>query len=119
MAETIKGLNIKLGLDTTELDLKLKNVTTELKEEQKDLRAINNALKFDSSNVSLWKDKQDGRNEGIIMSDIGYIKSSTERIEKRLDKLEGINTDINTRVVVLENEVKNLKSKRTLAKETR
>ena len=65
------------------------------------------------------EDKQDGRNEGIIMSDIGYIKSSTERIEKRLDKLEGINTDINTRVVVLENEVKNLKSKRTLAKETR
>lgn len=65
------------------------------------------------------EDKQDGRNEGIIMSDIGYIKSSTERIEKRLDKLEIINTDINTRVVVLENEVKNLKSRRTLVKETR
>ena len=69
--------------------------------------------------ASKKEDKLDGRNEGIIMSDIGYIKSSTERIEKRLDKLEGINTDINMRVVVLENEVKNIKSKRILAKETR
>ena len=33
------------------------------------------------------EDKLSGKNEGIIISDISYIKSSTERIEKRLDKL--------------------------------
>ena len=41
MAETIKGLNIKLGLDTTELEQNLKNITRELREEQKDLKSIN------------------------------------------------------------------------------
>lgn len=65
MAETIKGLNIKLGLDTTELNQNLKEITAELKEEQKDLKAINNALKFDASNVSLWKDKQEKLNQTL------------------------------------------------------
>lgn len=54
------------------------------------------------------EDKLSGKNEGIIISDISYIKSSTERIEKRLDKLEVINTDTTTRVVVLERDVKSL-----------
>lgn len=54
------------------------------------------------------EDKLSGKNEGIIISDISYIKSSTERIEKRLDKLEIINTDTTTRVAVLERDVKSL-----------
>ena len=60
-----------------------------------------------------------GKNEGILISDVGFIKSSTERIEKRLDKLETINSDINTRVVILEADVKNLKNRRTTLKEVR
>ena len=52
------------------------------------------------------EDKLSGKNEGIIISDISNIKSSTERIEKRLDKLEVINTDTTTRVAVLERDVK-------------
>lgn len=63
-------------------------------------------------------DKKEGKNEDILISDVGYIKSSTERIEKRLDKLETFNTDIMTRVVVLENEMKNLK-RSPRVKETR
>ena len=54
------------------------------------------------------EDKLSGKNEGIIISDISYIKSRTERIEKRLDKLEVINTDTTTRVAVLERDVKSL-----------
>ena len=54
------------------------------------------------------EDKLSGKNEGIIISDISYIKSSTERIEKRLDKLEVINTDTTTRVAVLERDVKSI-----------
>ena len=41
MAETIKGLNIKLGLDATELNESLGKVSAELKEQQADLKAIN------------------------------------------------------------------------------
>lgn len=58
------------------------------------------------------EDKNAGKNEGILISDLGYIKSSTERIEKRLDKLDNSHTDLHTRVVVLESEVKNLLKRR-------
>lgn len=65
------------------------------------------------------EDKIAGKNEGVLISDVGYIKSSTERIEKRLDKLETINTDITTRVAVLENNVKNLQKRPARERETR
>lgn len=35
----------------------------ELKEQQKDLRAINNGLKYDSTNLELWKQKQSKLND--------------------------------------------------------
>ncbi len=65
------------------------------------------------------EDKLAGRNEGILISDLGYIKSSTERIEKRLDKLEHNNSDIGSRVLLLENEVKYLKTRKIQTKEVR
>jgi phage-related minor tail protein len=63
MAEAIKGLNIKLGLDTTELESSIKSLNSDLKEQQRDLAAINKNLKYDSSNVDLWKQKQSKLNE--------------------------------------------------------
>ena len=41
MAETVKGMNIKLGLDTTELEANIKSLNFQLREQQKDLAAIN------------------------------------------------------------------------------
>lgn len=32
--------------------------------------------------------KQEGKNEGVLMSDVGYIKSSIDRIEKTMEKLD-------------------------------
>lgn len=80
MAETIKGLNIKLGLDTTELEQNLKNITKELREEQKDLKAINNALKFDSGNLDLWQEKQDNLNS--------ILETTKKRLEAQNAKLD-------------------------------
>ena len=68
MAETIKGLNIKLGLDSTELASKLSDLKNELKEQQADLKAINSQLKYDTSNVELWKKKQDKLNETLTLT---------------------------------------------------
>jgi len=80
MAETIKGLNIKLGLDTSDLDQKLKNINSELKEEQKDLRAINNALKFDSNNIDKWREKQTKLNS--------ILDNTKKRLEVQNKRLE-------------------------------
>lgn len=32
--------------------------------------------------------KNEGEKEGVMQSDIGYIKSSIDRVEKRLDKID-------------------------------
>jgi phage-related minor tail protein len=65
MAETIRGINIKLGLDGTELDTGLRQINDTLKSQKKDLKAINQELKFDSSNIELWKKKQQLLNETL------------------------------------------------------
>lgn len=63
IAETVKGLNIKLSLDGRDLENELNDIKKDLKEQNKDLKAINNNLKYDSSNVDLWKSKQDKLND--------------------------------------------------------
>ncbi len=65
MAETIKGINIKLSLDGQDLDNELKSINKELREQQRDLRAINTNLRYDSSNLDLWKKKQTQLDEVI------------------------------------------------------
>ena len=47
MAETVKGLNIKLGLDTTELDRQLTDLNKDLKSQGAELKAINNSFRYD------------------------------------------------------------------------
>lgn len=49
--------------------------------------------------------KQDGRNEGVLISDVGYIKSSIDRIEKNLDKLEERYTHLSNKIVKVEESV--------------
>jgi phage-related minor tail protein len=68
MAETVKGLNIKLTLDGKDLENELNGVKKELKEQNKDLRAINTNLRYDSSNIDLWKQKQSKLNDILVQT---------------------------------------------------
>ena len=55
--------------------------------------------------------RQEGKNEGVLISDVGYIKSSIDRIEKSMDKLEQNYATLSERVVkvetTLEDHIKN------------
>lgn len=57
MAVTYKGLVIKFGGDTTELQGALKKVQAASRETQGDLKDINKALKFDPGNTELLQQK--------------------------------------------------------------
>jgi peptidoglycan hydrolase CwlO-like protein len=46
--------------------------------------------------------KEIGRESGTVISDLGYIKSSIERIEKRLDNSESKFDGISTRLAKVE-----------------
>ena len=81
MAETVKGLNIKLSLDGRDLENELKGIQSDLKEQQKDLKAINTNLKYDSSNVELWKNKQSKLND-ILQTTKKKLETQNLELEK-------------------------------------
>lgn len=68
MAETVKGLNIKLTLDGKDLENELNGIKKDLKEQNKDLKAINTNLRYDSSNLDLWKSKQGKLNDVLTQT---------------------------------------------------
>lgn len=55
--------------------------------------------------------KQIGKSEGVLISDVGYIKSSIDRIEKTLDKLEERYSDLDGRLIKVESDTVNLSAK--------
>ena len=50
-------------------------------------------------------DRKEDKSEGVLISDVGYIKSSIDRIEKTLDKLQEKYDDLHTRVTLIEQKV--------------
>lgn len=81
MAETVKGLNIKLSLDGKDLENDLKHIKKELKEQHKDLKAINTNLRYDNSNLDLWKQKQSKLNDVLVET-----KKKLDNQNKQLDE---------------------------------
>ena len=52
-------------------------------------------------------DKNAGKSDGVMLSDIGYIKSSIDRIEKSLNRLEERYNELSTRLIKVEESTKN------------
>lgn len=51
--------------------------------------------------------KSEGKNEGVVLSEIGYIKSSIDRIEKSLNHLEERYNELSNRLTKVEESTKN------------
>ena len=81
MAETVKGLNIKLTLDGKDLENELNGIKKELKEQNKDLRAINTNLRYDSTNLDLWKQKQAKLND-ILVQTKKKLETQNQELER-------------------------------------
>ncbi len=53
--------------------------------------------------------KKEGKNEGIILSDIGYIKACVDRVEKNLNKVDERYQDVVERLAKVEEATSNMK----------
>ena len=58
MAGNIKGITIEFRGDTTKLDKALRQINNETKAIDRELKQVDKALKFNPSNVELWRQKQ-------------------------------------------------------------
>lgn len=73
MAGTIKGITISFSGDTTNLQKAIRSVDKEIAKTTKELASIDKALKFNPTNVDLWRQKQ---------------QVLTQKIEQTADKLK-------------------------------
>ena len=82
-AGRIKGITIEIGGDTSKLVKALASVDNAISRTQANLRDINKALKFDPTNTTLLKDKQ---------QELGkQIEATEKRIEEEKKALEQLN----------------------------
>ncbi|MDL2292548.1 hypothetical protein LJC17_03050 [Acholeplasma sp. OttesenSCG-928-E16] len=51
-------------------------------------------------------DKNEGKAHGVLISDVGYIKSSIDRMERSLEKVEERSIELSNRLVEVEQSVK-------------
>jgi len=61
----IKGITIVFDGDTTKLGKALKDVDSKTRSIDKELKQVNNALKFNPTNVDLWRQKQQLLNDKV------------------------------------------------------
>ncbi|WP_092487435.1 hypothetical protein [Desulfoscipio geothermicus] len=83
MAETIRGINVTIGSDTTGLGKALADVNKKSRDIQSELRQVERLLKFDPSNTELLAQKQK------LLSDA--IATSSEKLERLRAAQEQVN----------------------------
>ena len=87
MAGNIKGITIEFQGDTTKLDKALRNIKNSTKDIDKELSAVNKALKFNPTSVDLWRQKQD------------LLKQKIKETEKNLKELKNIQSQMDAKGV--------------------
>ena len=90
MAGGIRGITVEIGGDTTKLGKALSEVNSKSKSLQSELKNVNSLLKFDPSNVTLLKQKQDLLNTSIATTKekLNTLKSAQEQVQEQFEKGE-------------------------------
>src|SRR5690554_2552898 len=83
MAETIKGITVKLEANTTGLSEALKDVNKKARDIQSELRQVERLLKFDPKNTELLAQKQK------------LLSEQVENTREKLDRLRSVQEQIN------------------------
>lgn len=88
MANRIKGITVEIGGDTTKLQTALKQVNTEIKHTQSELRDINKLLKLDPGNTELISQKHKllGQTLEETKNKLTSLKEAQKQAEQALDE---------------------------------
>lgn len=77
-----KGIMIDIGADTSQLESALKNVNKSARALDSELNKVNRALKFNPSNVELWRQKQE------------LLTQKVDETQRKLDLLKAKQSDM-------------------------
>lgn len=86
----IRGINIKIGADTTGLDTALKGIESAGKKATSELREVNNSLRNNNDSVVLWKQKQELLTTALEESrkKLDFLREAQEQIKRQFENGE-------------------------------
>lgn len=87
MAGNVKGITIQFKGETSQLEQAIRKVNSSTKDIDKNLREVNNALKFNPTKVDLWRQKQD------------LLKSKIKETENNLKSLKNMQSQLDAKGV--------------------
>jgi phage-related protein len=82
MAETVRGINVVIGADTTKLSKALSDVNQKSKDIQSELKQVERLLKFDPSNTELLAQKQQ------------LLSKAVENTSEKLNRLKSVQQQV-------------------------
>ena len=91
MAGNIKGITIEFRGETTKLDKALRQVQNETRAIDKELQTVNKALKFNPTNIDLWRQKQQ-----LLEQKISETGDKLDLLKKKQAELDAKNVDKNS-----------------------
>ena len=108
----IKGITIVFDGDTTKLGKALKDIDSKTRDLDKELKQVNNALKFNPTNVELWRQKQQLLNEkvGETKKRLDALKEAQKQMDADgVDKTSAEYRELQREIVTTESKLKNFK----------
>ncbi|GIO63582.1 phage tail tape measure protein [Paenibacillus cineris] len=116
MAETIKGINVVIGADTTGLSKALTDVNKKSRDIQSELKQVDKLLKFDPGNTDLLAQKQKLLSDAIVNTSnkLNSLRAVQQQVSDQFAKgdiTEGQYRAFEREVAKTEQELSNLDSK--------
>lgn len=91
MAGSIKGITIEFRGETTKLDSALRSINNNTKSLDKELRQVDKALKFNPTNVDLWRQKQT-----LLSQKVEETKTKLETLKQAQAQMDAQGVDKNS-----------------------
>jgi TP901 family phage tail tape measure protein len=90
MAESVRGINVVIGADTTKLGKALEDVNKKSKQIQWELKAVDRLLKFDPTNTTLLAQKQQLLSQAIenTSEKLNRLKSVQQQVAEQFQRGE-------------------------------
>lgn len=109
MAGNIKGITIEFQGDTTKLDKALRQINNNTKSLDRELKQVDKALKFNPTNVELWRQKQQ-----LLTQKVDETKKKLDALKQAQAQMDAQGVDKNSEeyrklqreIIVTENQVK-------------
>ena len=106
----IKGITIEFDGNTTKLGKALKDVDKKTRDLDKELSQVNKALKFNPTNVELWRQKQELLNEKVTETKnrLDLLKRAQAELDaKGVDKTSEEYRELQREIITTESKLKN------------